>query len=52
MTVKLHELPIKTKYRLLWDIKNSYYDIQEQWGVKTEIACDSKIALLDPKVLE
>ena len=26
--------------------------MQKQWGVKTEIACDSKIALLDHKVLD
>ena len=26
--------------------------MQKQWDVKTEIACDSKIALLDHKVLE
>ena len=52
MTVKLHELAIKAKYRLLWDIKNSCYAIQKQRGVKTEIVCDSKIALLDHKVLE
>ena len=26
--------------------KNCCYDMQKQWGVKTEIACDSKIALL------
>ena len=32
--------------------KNCCYDMQKQWGVKTEIACDSRIALLDHKVLE
>ena len=32
--------------------KSSCYDMQKQWDVRTEIVCDSKIALLDHKVLE
>ena len=32
MTAKLNELTIKAKYALLWDKKNTCYDIQNQWG--------------------